>query len=61
MMRKAEYRALEPANDINVGRFRSERDGSRGQCCFAVEASASKACAGQEMGDRFQWSVYDAD
>jgi len=46
MMRKTECRTAEPAYDINVGRFRRQRESRSGESAFAVEACTSKASAG---------------
>ncbi len=57
MMREAEGWAAEAAENIQIGSLCGERQHRRGQRRLAVEAGAAHACAGQEMGDRFQSSL----
>ena len=54
MMGESEDWALEIAQDIQVGRFRRERNRGRGQRGRAVQSGTSHASAGQEVSDRFQ-------
>jgi hypothetical protein len=54
MMSEAEHSSVELANDIQVRRFRRERHGCSRKRGAAVESSASKASAGQEVSNGFQ-------
>jgi len=54
MVREGESWTSEAAEDVEVGGFSGEREREGGQSGLAVEAGASQACAGQEVGDRFQ-------
>ena len=54
MMGEAEGWTAEAAEDVKVRSFGVEGQRERGQRGLAIEAGASHAGAGQEMGDGFQ-------
>ena len=54
MVREAESGAAKSAEDIEVRGFGGECKRERGKGGFTVEAGASQARAGQEVGDGFQ-------
>ncbi len=54
MVGEAEGGTAQAAENIEIGGFGGEREGERGQRGLAVEAGASEAGAGQEVGQGFQ-------
>jgi hypothetical protein len=60
MVGETEGRAFEAAEDIQIRRFRSESECERGKRGLAVESGAAHACAGEEVGNRFQgpWILF---
>lgn len=54
MVCEPERPPAELADDIQISCLGRESQRERCQRCFAVESSASKACASQKVGDRFQ-------
>lgn len=57
MVIEAEGRTAEAAENVEVGRFRGERERSCGERGFAVQPGAAHIRAEQEMGDGFQESL----
>jgi hypothetical protein len=56
MMSEAERRTSEAAEDVEIGRFGSQRQHGRGQRGLAVEAGSAHTCAGKKMGNGFHGS-----
>ena len=59
MVIEREGGTTEAAKDIEVGRFRGQRERSRGQRGFAIETGAAHVRAEQEMGDGFQENEFN--
>ena len=54
VMGKAEYRAFEVAEDVDIGSFRGQRHRGRSQRRLAIESGTAQAGASQEVSDWFQ-------
>ena len=58
MVGETEDRALEVADDVEVGRFRRQDHGGGGEGGLAIEAGTAQAGAGKKVSDRFQDVVW---
>jgi hypothetical protein len=50
-------RAFQVPEDIDVGKFRGQREHERRVAGAAVKSRASHACAGEQVSDRFHYGT----